>query len=449
MAQENALLSPPEEQPRLAPPPADEGTRTEERDSTVRDESWLRRQARRLVRRKLEGLAEGQLTVVENGEERRFGDLDAYPLEGTIIVHDPIFWERVAWGGSIGAGEAFCDGQWSTPNLTRVVRIFARNQVALQMMESGSGALTAPLRRLLHRRRSNTRTGSIRNIASHYDAGNEFFAKFLDPTLTYSSAIFPDAFSSLETAQQWKLDTICKKLELGPEDHLLEIGGGWGSLAVHAARKYGCRVTTTTISKRQFEYASKAIANASLAHRITILRSDYRDLPLGLDERFDKLASIEMIEAVGHRYHPAYFEAISRLLKPDGLALLQAITIPDQSYENYRRSVDFIQQYIFPGAMLPSMARIQECVRRKTDLRLLAVEDLTPHYARTLAQWSDRFAARENEIEELGLSAPERRKWQYYFAYCEGGFRERTIGDFQILFGKPMNRRDARPSSWA
>ena len=447
MAQEDALLSPPQARRDLASRPATPAAAL--RPAARRRQSWLLRQAKGLVRGRLEKLVEGRLAIREDGEVRRFGSLDAFPLEGTITIHDPGFWERVAWGGSIGAAEAFCDGLWSTPDLTAVARIFARNQDALQGLDSGLGSLAAPVRRLLHRMRGNTKAGSIRNVAAHYDTGNEFFSKFLDSTLTYSCAIFPDALSTLETAQEWKLDTICKKLELGGGDHLLEIGTGWGGLAIHAARRYGCRVTTTTISRRQFEYASKAVAAAGLEDRITLLRSDYRDLPAALDDRFDKLVSIEMIEAVGHDYLPLYFEVISRSLKPDGLALVQAITIPDQKYDAYRRSVDFIQQYIFPGALLPSIGRILECVRARTDLRLLDVEDLTPHYARTLESWSDRFEAREDEIAALGLSAAERRKWKYYFGYCEGGFLERAIGDVQILFGKPMNRRDVRPGSFA
>jgi cyclopropane-fatty-acyl-phospholipid synthase len=404
---------------------------------------------------RLEKIAEGRLTIEENGVVRAYGTAElgagdaALPLEGTVIIHDPAFWERVAWGGSIGAAEAFCDRFWTTPDLTSVIRIFARNRAALQGMDSGIGALAAPMRKVVHRLRTNTKSGSIRNISAHYDTGNEFFSKFLDPTLTYSCAIFPGAFATLETAQQWKLDTICRKLELSSRDHLLEIGTGWGGLAIHAARKYGCRVTTTTISSRQFEYASKAVAEAGLGDRITLLTSDYRDLPAALDRRFDKLVSIEMIEAVGHRYLPDYFEVIGRMLEPDGLALIQAITIPDQSYDSYRKSVDFIQHYIFPGALLPSMARIQDCVKDRTDLRLLDLEDLTPHYARTLRAWNKRFEKREDEIAELGLSEAERRKWKYYFGYCEGGFLERTIGNVQLLFGKPMNRRDVKTGNFA
>lgn len=449
MAQENTLLSSSEAQPKLISTRDSAGRMARSEIFAPVRESWLARQARRLVTARLDKLSAGRLTMHENGVVRTFGAGGPESLDGSLTIHDPAFWERVAWGGSIGAAEAFCDGFWSTPDLTTVIRIFARNQQALAEMDSGLGALAAPLRGVVHRLRTNTKSGSIRNISAHYDTGNEFFSKFLDSTLTYSCAIFPDALSTLETAQQWKLDTICKKLELGPEDHLLEIGTGWGGLAIHAARKYGCRVTTTTISRQQFEYASRRIDSAGLGDRITILRHDYRDVPAQLHQRFDKLVSIEMIEAVGHRYLPDYFEVISRMLKPDGLALLQAITIPDQKYESYRKSVDFIQHYIFPGALLPSMARIQECVGSSTDLRLLDLEDLTPHYARTLRTWHDRFEKRESEIAQLGVSEAERRKWKYYFSYCEGGFLERTIGDVQILFGKPLNRRHVKPSSFA
>jgi cyclopropane-fatty-acyl-phospholipid synthase len=369
-----------------------------------------------------------------------------------VVVHSSVFWERIAWGGSIGAAEAYCEGHWSTPDLVAVIRIFARNQKALQGMDSGTAAISAPIRRFLHYLRSNTKSGSIRNISAHYDTGNDFFSKFLDSTLSYSCAIFPDHTSSLETAQQWKLEMICKKLELRPSDHVLEIGTGWGGLAIHAARKHGCRVTTTTISQQQFDYAAKAVTAAGLESLVTVLKTDYRDLPRELLKRqregFDKLVSIEMIEAVGHRYLPLYFEVVSRMLKPDGLALLQAITIPDQRYDDYRRSVDFIQQYIFPGGLVPSLARIQECIKTSTDLGLVNLEDLTLHYARTLAVWSQRFKSQQDSIAALGLTEEERRKWMYYFGYCEGGFRERIIGDVQILLGKPLNRSNGQPSSW-
>ncbi len=361
-------------------------------------------------------------------------------MAARVLVLDGAFWERLAWGGSIGAAEAYCDGLWTTPNLTAVVRVLARNRDALAGVDGGTARALAPLRRLLHARRGNTRAGSIRNIAAHYDAGNELFAQFLDPTLTYSCAIFPDAFSTLETAQNYKLDAICRKLELASGDRLVEIGTGWGGLAIHAARKYGCEVVTTTISERQFDYARRAVAGAGLAEQVTVLREDYRSLPARFRGSFDKLVSIEMIEAVGHAYLPRYFEVVSDLLAPDGLALLQAILIPDQRYGEYRRSVDFIQQYIFPGGLLPSLARIQECTATRTDLRLVDLEDLTAHYARTLREWRRRFERNEDKIAALGLTEPERRKWKYYFGYCEGGFLERAVADVQLLFAKPASR---------
>jgi cyclopropane-fatty-acyl-phospholipid synthase len=433
MAEENTLLSTSQEPTSLLA----------ELNGSV-DQPWLRRLARRLVLTRLEKIELGRLEVLEAGSRLEFGATSAEsPLVARVVVEDGAFWEQLAWGGSIGAAEAYCDGLWSTPDLTAVVRVLARNQDALREVEGGTARITAPFRQLLHRLRSNTREGSIRNISAHYDTGNEFFAQFLDKTLTYSCAIFPDDFSTLETAQEWKLDTVCRKLELGPGDRLIEIGTGWGGLAIHAARKYGCEVVTTTISEKQFEYASQVVADAGLGDKVSVLQEDYRNLPSLYRRGFDKLASIEMIEAVGHSFLPRYFEVLSELLKPEGLALIQAILIPDQRYDDYRRSVDFIQQYIFPGGHLPSMARIQDCTAQRTDLRLVDLEDLTPHYARTLSEWRRRFDANEDEIAALGLSAAERRKWKFYFSYCEGGFLEQTVCDAHLLFAKPANRRKA------
>jgi len=393
---------------------------------------------------RLEQLVLGRLEVIEGDRRLEFGTpTEEYPLVGRVVVEDGAFWERLAWGGTIGAAEAYCDGLWSSPDLTAVVRLLARNQEAMNEVEGGTASLTEPIRHILHKLRSNTRAGSIRNISAHYDTGNEFFAQFLDPTLTYSCAIFPDATSSLETAQEWKLDTICRKLELESGDRLVEIGTGWGGLAIHAASNYDCEVVTTTISRQQFDYASKAVAEAGLADKITVLEEDYRNLPVRLGRRFDKLVSVEMIEAVGHAYLPRYFEVLGELLEPDGLALVQAILFPDQGYETYRRTVDFIQHYIFPGSLLPSMARIEECTAQRTDLRLINLEDLTPHYATTLAEWRRRFEVNETGIADLGLPEAERRKWKYYFSYCEGGFLERTVTDVQLLFANPANRRRA------
>ncbi len=381
--------------------------------------------------------------ALEGDSRLEFGTAEAdFPVRARVVIHDSAFWEHLAWGGSVGAGEAYCDGLWSTPDLTDVVRVLARNQAAMDEFDQGTARITAPLRWLLHRLRGNSKAGSLRNISAHYDTGNEFFSQFLDPTLTYSCAIFPDALSTLETAQQWKLDIICQKLELCSDDRLVEIGTGWGALAIHAARKYGCEVVTTTISEQQFRYASQAVADAGLAGKVTVLKQDYRELPATLVEPFDKLVSIEMIEAVGHSYLPRYLEVVSQLMKREGLALIQAILMPDQRYESYRRSVDFIQHYIFPGGLLPSLGRIQQCMMNETDLRLVDLEDLTPHYARTLVEWRRRFAASEDGIAALGLSEAERRKWKFYFSYCEGGFLERTVAGVQLLLAKPDNRRD-------
>jgi cyclopropane-fatty-acyl-phospholipid synthase len=403
---------------------------------------WSHRLARRLVLARLQRLELGRLELRAGVSVLAFGRAtEEFPLAARVMVEDDAFWGQVAWGGSIGAAEAYCNGLWSTPDLTAVVRVLARNQEAQLAVEGGPAALGAPFRRLLHGLRSNTRAGSLRNISAHYDTGNEFFAQFLDPTLSYSCAIFPDDLSTLETAQEWKLDTICRKLELDSSDRLIEIGSGWGGLAIHAARKYGCEVVTTTIAEQQYEFVARAVAEAGLAGKVTVLMEDYRDLPSALQGSFDKLVSIEMIEAVGHAYLPRYCEVVSNLLMPDGLALVQAIMIPDQRYDAYRRSVDFIQRYIFPGGLLPSLARIQECTASQTDLRLVDLEDLTPHYARTLAEWHRRFDANEDKIAGLGLSAAERRKWKFYFSYCEGGFLERAIADAQLLFAKPDNRR--------
>ncbi len=399
---------------------------------------WTERVARRLVLERLGWMASGRLEVRENDALHVFGGpAGDPPLEARIMVEDPACWRAFAWGGSIGAAEAYCEGWWSSPDLTAVVRVLARNREALERVDGGTATALKPLRRILHRLRRNTRAGSRRNIAAHYDAGNDFFAAFLDPTMTYSCGIFDREDASLEEAQRAKLDLVCRKLDLRPGDRLVEIGSGWGSLAIHAAGNYGCRVVTTTISEQQFEHARRAVAEAGLGDRVTVLKEDYRGLAARFPGGFDKLASIEMIEAVGHDYLPAYLRTVSELLAPEGLALLQAILIPDQRYERYRRSVDFIQRHIFPGGLLPSLARIQRCAAEASDLRLVDLEDLTPHYARTLAEWRARFDAQEDRVAGLGLTPQERRKWRFYFAYCEGGFLERTIANAQLLYAKP------------
>jgi cyclopropane-fatty-acyl-phospholipid synthase len=285
--------------------------------------------------------------------------------------------------------------------------------------------------------RRNTLAGSRRNIAAHYDLGNDFFSVFLDETLAYSCAIFPGSESSLHEASVAKFDRICQKLELNPADHVLEIGSGWGGFALHAAKKYGCHITATTISKKQYEFTGKRVEEAGLGTRIRVLMQDYRQL----QGAYDKIVSVEMIEAVGYRYFDAYFSKCSGLLKPAGMMLLQAIVFPDQQYNRYRKSVDFIQEYIFPGGCLPSIGAICRSIGNSTDLRISHLEDITPHYARTLAHWRQRLLERAEQVRELGFSEEFIRTWEYYFCYCEGGFSERAIGDVQILLAKPGRGR--------
>jgi cyclopropane-fatty-acyl-phospholipid synthase len=400
----------------------------------------LGRLARRIVRNRVASLRAGQIILSECGKHETYGRLTAeLPLTAQITVHDARFYSDVAFGGSIGAGEAYMRGYWSCDELTTLVRILLRNRDVLSGMDGAAALPLQPLRRLLHWLNRNTRKGSRRNIAAHYDLGNDFYGLWLDERMMYSSAVFPSRDSSLDVASATKLDRICRKLRLSPEDHVLEIGTGWGGFAIYAAENYGCRVTTTTISAEQHDYARDAIAAKGLGERITLLQEDYRDL----QGQFDKLVSIEMIEAVGHEFHATYFEKCCELLKPDGQMLLQAITIADQHYERYRKSVDFINRYIFPGGCLTSVSSMAQTITRRTDMRITDLEDIGPHYAITLRRWHDRFVARLDEVRKLGYSEEFIRMWKYYLCYCEGGFIERSIGTVQMLIARP----DAKPAS--
>ena len=328
-------------------------------------------------------------------------------------------------------------GFWEADDLVSVVRLVVRNREVLAGVEGGLARLTMPLHRLFQAARRNTRDGSRRNIVAHYDLGNDFYSLFLDETLTYSCALFERDDMTLAEASTAKYDRLCRKLDLREADRVLEIGSGWGGFALHAAGRYGCRVTTTTISREQHELASRRVREAGLADRVEVLLCDYRDLT----GTFDKLVSIEMIEAVGHHYLDAYFRCVSERLAPDGLAAIQAITIVDHAYEQQLRQADFIKRYVFPGSFLPSVAAICAAVARAADLRLVHLEDLTPHYARTLAAWRERFLARADDVRRLGFPESFLRLWEYYLCYCEGAFRERYIGDAQLLFAKPRCTR--------
>lgn len=387
---------------------------------------------RRGVLRQLARLKHGQLVVVEDGERMLFG-APGSALVGEIHILDAAAWGMVASNGSIGAGEAFIHGYWSSPDLTAVVRVFVSNLEVLDAMEGGLARVGRPLVQGLHWLNRNTRKGSQKNIAAHYDLGNELFEQFLDPTMMYSAAQFLTPEDNLEQAQLNKLERICQKLALKPSDHLLEIGTGWGSMAVYAAQNYGCRVTTTTLSKEQYAFTAKRIEQLGLQDQVTLLLKDYRDLT----GEYDKLVSIEMIEAVGHRFLPTYFKQCAQLLKSNGLMLLQAITIREQRYEQAKRGVDFIQRYIFPGGALPCVQKMLEIVGRDTDMNLLHMEDFGLHYAKTLRLWHENFRRAHGRLSELGYDDYFLRLWEFYLCYCEGGFLERTIGTAQLLLAKP------------
>jgi cyclopropane-fatty-acyl-phospholipid synthase len=378
----------------------------------------------------------GHLTIVEPGGTRRFGD-PAHQLRATVFVRHPRLYGALALRGAMGGAESYMDGDWESDDLSAVIRIMARNRGALEAFGKRLSWLTRPSLALFHRLRRNTVAGSRRNIAEHYDLGNEFFELFLDPTMMYSSGIFHDERASMEEASTIKLDRICQKLDLGPDDHILEIGTGWGGFAIHAARHFGCRVTTTTISRAQYELARERVREAGLSDRIEVLLQDYR----ALEGRYDKLVSIEMIEAVGHENLGEFMRICGQRLREDGCAVIQAITIADRDYEADRRSVDFIKRYIFPGGQLVSLSAVNDAVARESTLRMTHLEDFGPHYAETLRRWRETMYCNLEKIRALGL--PERflRMWEYYFCYCEAGFDERTISVAQIVFEQPSTRR--------
>lgn len=394
--------------------------------------------ARQLVLQQLRILQHGVLTIREAGAAPLvLGDGDTRYTPAELVIHDHSTWRDLLTGGGVGAAEAYVAGDWSTPDLVALLRFFTRNVDRMNEFEDRFSWVTKPALKGLHWLNRNTREGSRKNISAHYDLGNDLFETFLDPTMMYSSAIYPREASSLEEAAVHKLDTICRKLDLGPDDRVIEIGTGWGGFAIHAAKHYGCHVTTTTISREQLELAQGRVKAEGLEDRITLLFDDYRDL----EGQFDKLVSIEMIEAVGPQFLDSYFQQINALLKPDGLALVQAINMPEQRYTRALKNVDFIQRYIFPGSFIPSFGAILESVRNGSNLVLTHSEDTGFHYARTLHDWCERFMAKRDRLEQLGYDQAFRRLWHFYFAYCEAGFSERAIGVSQLVFAKPGNKR--------
>ena len=394
--------------------------------------------ARAIGVRLLGQLRGGQLTVVEqDGQTLRFGEPSS--LATTLTIRDPRAWRE--WlRGSYGMASSYADGMWDCDDLVVLTRIAARNVAALDRLRARVAPVRLPIQRVTRRVHAPTIRRSRRQIAAHYDLGNDLFATFLDETMMYSSAYFPSPSATLLEASRAKLDRVCRKLDVGPDDHLLEIGTGWGGLAVHAAGRYGCRVTTTTISREQYDLAVERVREAGLDERVTVLLEDYRNLT----GSYDKLVSIEMIEAVGWRYFDTYFRRCAQLLKTNGAMLLQAITIDHSAYEVEKDGRSFMKDLIFPGGCLPSLEVIDRCVARTGVLRTVDVEDITPHYVRTLRCWRERFEAATVRLEELGYDSRFRRLWRMYLAYSEGGFAERRIQDVHVLISKPARPRARR-----
>jgi cyclopropane-fatty-acyl-phospholipid synthase len=407
--------------------------------AAVKSPSLLAQLGRKLLLGQLAKLEHGSLRIVEPAGDHRFGkrtpDCD---IAVTVHVENAQFFADVAFGGTVGAGEAYIRGIWKCDDLTGLVRLFLRNRDLMNGMDGRWAVFTKPFLKAFHTLNRNSKEGSARNISAHYDLGNDLYELMLDETMMYSCAIYPRPEATLHEAQVAKLDAVCQKLALTPQDHLVEIGTGWGGLAIHAATNYGCRVTTTTISREQHDYAKAKIEKLGLTNRITLLFQDYRDL----QGQFDKLVSIEMIEAVGADFLETYLAKCSSLLKPSGTMLLQAITIQDQFYERALGQVDYIQRFIFPGSFIPSVTAITTAATEATDLKVSHLEDIGPHYAATLRHWRERFFANLTAVRKLGLNDSFVRMWEFYLCYCEGGFMERALGDVHILLSKPGARRE-------
>ena len=395
--------------------------------------------SKRLLLRVLGRLETGSLKIHDGLDSIHVGNSeDPSGPHAEVHVHDAAVYRQILTGGTIAAGETYIQGAWTSPDPVAVTRLFSANLATMASMESSQSTLVKLGLKVAHYLNRNTRNGSRKNISAHYDLGNDFFQLFLDPTMMYSSALFTEHDATLEAASVAKLEEICRQLELKPGDHLLEIGTGWGGMAIHAAREYGCRVTTTTISQEQYEYARAQVAAEGLGDRVTVLCEDYRNL----EGRYDKLVSIEMIEAVGHEFYRDYFRRCSDLLRPEGKMVIQAITMSDQRYDQARDTVDFIKRYIFPGGCLPSIAVISDHLARDTDMQMVHLRDITTDYAVTLAHWRERFMKRLETVLEMGFDDHFIRMWEFYLAYCEGGFRERIISTVQLAFAKPGYRFD-------
>lgn len=389
---------------------------------------------KKIIHQRLSQIKDAHIIIKDGESINKFGKPGN--LSAKINILDTVFYKNIILGGTIGASESFIRGEWSSPNLTNVIRVLARNTEAQDKLENLFTLLSQPFLKVMHKLNENSVRGSKKNISRHYDLSNDFFSLFLDKNMMYSSAIYKSRKTSLEDASTNKLDVICKKLNLKKTDHVIEIGTGWGGFAIYAAKNYGCKVTTTTISIEQYKFAKQKIKEAGLGKKIKVLLKDYRLLK----GQYDKLVSIEMIEAVGYQFYDEYFKIIGQLLKIDGEALIQSITIKDQRYSKAIQSVDFIQKYIFPGSCIPSITAIQNSLTSSTDLVINDIRDIGHHYARTLADWRKRFLKNKQEIRKLGFDDKFLRMWLFYFAYCEGGFEEKVISDIHLHITKPGYR---------
>ncbi len=383
------------------------------------------------LKTKLSRLEEGFLTIEDGDEKFYFGDSSS-KSRANVFIHSQEFYVLTGSGGALGIAEAYMLGYWTSDDSVMLMRIILKNRSILHSLDNGITKLLSPINKLIHKSRQNTIKGSKENIVAHYDLSNDFYKLWLDPTMTYSCAYFSKPNTKLEDASIEKLDRICRKLKLSEDDNVLEIGTGWGSFSIHAAKNYGCKITTTTISDAQYHYAKKRVAEENLDGKINVLNRDYRTL----NGEFDKIVSIEMIEAVGYEYISEYFTKVSSLLKPDGLMALQGITYNDHNFDTYKDSVDFIKKYIFPGSCLISISQIIDVVKKKTDLSMIDMEDITRHYVKTLNRWRKNFIEVLPEVKKLGYSQAFINMWEFYFLYCEAGFSERNIGDVQLVFAK-------------
>lgn len=394
--------------------------------------SWKDGAAKKVLLKLLSKMEHGCLTLQQNDEVHQFGNLDS-DLKAHVTINDPrIYWNMLT-GGTIAAGESYFNALWDSPDVTKVIRVMVRNSDLIDKIDHRFSGVSQLIQRFSHFGNRNSKEQSKKNIVAHYDLGNDFYKLFLDETMMYSSAVFKTPNDTLYQAQVQKLDEICQRVQLKPGDKVIEIGTGWGGFAIHAAKHYGVHVSTTTISEEQHAYAKAQIEKEGLGDKITLLKEDYRNLA----GKYDKLVSIEMIEAVGHSFLPTFFQTCNDLLKPNGKMLIQAITIADQRYDRYRKQADFIQKYIFPGGFLPSVQIMNQNIAKHTDLKVSSLHDIGLDYAMTLKHWSDRLKEARGELSAVGLDNTFYRMWQFYFHYCEGGFRERLISTVHLTAEKP------------